>query len=196
MDGRMQILQLKAKCRNFICGRPEEHLNEVCLVPSAKHGKETMIVYCYFAGLRTGDVLKITGKNGKQRILGYLAKYRMSIRKPYSFTFQKENDQKCTVKVCRYFLEKRRVAGEVSLMIWPFQSAYLSPIVNCYERSWTEKRKHKHTHTLIPITWMIISLISGMPRVCEAVMRANGGHPHFYRCILLGALLFGLAAKN
>ena len=101
------------------------------------------------------------------------------------FIFQHDNDPKNTAKVCKEFLNKLEDENKLELMIWPPQSPDLNPIELLWDELDRYVRKQspgskEHLWELFQEEWQKISsqtlekLISRMPRLCNAVIKADG----------------------
>lgn len=176
--------------RVFVRRRSHERVSEDCLVSSVKHGGGNVLVWGCFAGTVVGDLVKIDGIMRKEQYLQILKNHALPsglriIGEP--FIFQQDNDPKHTARVCKTFLEEQESRSLLELMVWPPQSPDLSPI----EKLWDEldrkakERLPRSTRELwqyLQEAWKEISaeylnkLLERMPRICQAVIKAKGGH--------------------
>lgn len=175
--------------RVFVRRRVGERALEDCIVPTVKHGGGSVMVWGCFGNNRVGDFIKIEGilkKEGYKTILeeNVLPSGRRLIGR--GFVFQEDNDPKHSSKLCRGFLEEKEKRRVLNYMVWPPQSPDLNPI----ELLWDElDRKvrtkcptsQKNLWEILQKAWTEITpqvldkLICRMPRLCEMVIRKNGG---------------------
>ncbi|KAM9358381.1 low-density lipoprotein receptor-related protein 8-like [Symphorus nematophorus] len=102
-----------------------------------------------------------------------------------NFILQQDNDPKHTSKLCKNYLGKKQAAGILSVMEWPAQSPDLNPIELLWEQLDRMVRKkcpssQSNLWEGLLEAWGEISpdylnkLTARMPKVCNAVIAANG----------------------
>lgn len=178
------------KRRAYVRRKPNERMAEQCLVPTVKHGGGNVMVWGCFAGDRVGDLVKIEGIMRKEQYLKILQENAVPSGRRIAgknFVFQQDNDLKHSSRLCKSHLEQRKTAGELQIMVWPSQSPDLSPI----ELLWDEldrkakQRLPQNENMLwkyLQDAWQqitpdcLMNLIERMPRICNAVICAKGGH--------------------
>lgn len=179
-----------SKRRVFVRRLPGERMNQGCVVPTVKHGGGSVLVWGSFARSGVGDLIRIEGILKKEGYLDILKQNAVPnglqlIGK--GFTFQQDNDPKHSAKLCRGYVQDLDENGTLSNMVWPAQSPDLNPI----ELLWDEldrntrqmrPQNHKHLWECLQTAWKQITsdtlkkLIERMPRICKAVIKANGGY--------------------
>ena len=103
-----------------------------------------------------------------------------------NFLLQQDNDPKHSSKLCKNYLGKKQSAGILSIMEWPAQSPDLNPIELLWEQLDRMVRKkcpssQSNLWEVLQEAWGEISsdylnkLTTRMPKVCKAVIAANGG---------------------
>ncbi|XP_054872834.1 ubiquitin-conjugating enzyme E2Ka (UBC1 homolog, yeast) isoform X1 [Amphiprion ocellaris] len=103
-----------------------------------------------------------------------------------------DNDPKHTPRLCKGYLTKKENDGVLHQMTWPPQSLDLNPVQMVWdEMDHRVKAKGptsaQHLWELLQECWKTISgdylmkLIERMPRVCKAVIKAEGGY--FEECM-------------
>ena len=152
---------------------------EECLTPSVKHGGGNVMVRGCFGAGKVGDLYKVKGILQchaipcAQRLIGA------------NFLLQQDNDTKHTSKLCKNYFVKKQSAGILSVMEWPAQSSDLNPIELLWEQLDRMVRKkcpssQSNLWEVLQEAWGEISshylnkLTARMPKVCKAVIAANG----------------------
>src|SRR4029434_6641870 len=102
-----------------------------------------------------------------------------------NFLLQQDNDPKHTSKLCKKYLGKKQAAGMLFVIEWPAQSPDLNPIELLWEQLDRMVRKkcpssQSNLWEVLQEAWGEIStdylnkLTARMPKVCNAVIAANG----------------------
>lgn len=176
--------------RMFVRRRRGERMKSQCVTPTVKHGGGSVMVWGCFAGDKVGDLVRINGtlkKEGYHRILINNAVPSGKRLIGRGFVLQQDNDPKHSSKLCRGYVNRKEKCGELKNMIWPSQSPDLNPIELLWDELDREVRKLRSSNVEelwnnLQSCWTAISaqtlqnLISRMPRVCAAVLRAKGGY--------------------
>ena len=102
-----------------------------------------------------------------------------------NFLLQQDNDPKHNSKLCKNYLGKKQSAGILSVMEWPAQSPDPNPIELLWEQLDRMVRKkcpssQSNLWEVRQETWgeiysdYLSKLTARMPKVCKAVIAANG----------------------
>jgi len=141
-------------------------------------------------GEATGDLYRVKGIMKKEDYLNILARHavpsgvRLDGR---GFTFQADNDPKHTSKLCKDYLQRKVEDGTLVLLDWPSQSPDLNPIELVWEEMDRRIRKEKPSSEaklleIVHDVWdnlnaeVLNKLVERMPRLCQAVIKAEGGY--------------------
>lgn len=167
-----------------------ERMARQCIVPTVKHGGGSAMVWGCFAGEKVGDLVKIEGilkKEGYHRILQKHAIPSGKRLVGRGFVLQQDNDPKHTSNLCKNYVAKKAASKELVNMVWPPQSPDLNPI----ELLWDELDRRvrlmrptnqKQLWDCLQKAWRsipsstLLKLVSRMPKVCAAVIKARGGY--------------------
>lgn len=178
------------KRRVFVRRLQGERMNKNCVVPTVKHGGGSVLVWGSFSGKRVGDLVKIEGILNKEGYLKILQENAVpngiDLVGP-GFIFQQDNDPKHSSKLCRGYVNGLEEEGQLVNMVWPAQSPDLNPIELLWDELDREVRKmrplnHKHLWHCLQECWSkinettLMKLINRMPRICKAVIKAEGGY--------------------
>ena len=158
-------------------------------MPSVKHGRGNVMVWGCFGGGKVGDLYRVKGilkKEGYQYILQRHAIPCGRCLIGANFLLQQDNDPKHSSKLCNNYVGKKQSAGILSIMEWPAQSPDLNPIELLWEQLDCMVRKkcpssQSNLWEVLQEAWGEISsdylkkLKTRMPKVCKAVIAANGG---------------------
>lgn len=167
-----------------------ERFKKQCIVSTVKHGGGSVMVWGCFGYDGVGELVKIEGTMRKEQYHQILQ--RSAIPSGigligYGFTYQHDNDPKHTAKLCKNYLQSKEDEGVLEVMEWPPQSPDINPI----ELLWDElDRQAKLLHSTsekllfdnLKIAWdnlgveTLRKLVNRMPRICEAIIKAGGGH--------------------
>ena len=162
---------------------------EECLTPSVKHGGGNVMVWGCFGAAKVGDLYRVKGILNKEGYHSILQRHAIPSGQRLigaNFILQQDNDPKHTSKLCKNYLEQKQAAGILSVMEWPAQSPDLNPIELLWEQLDRMVRKkcpsnQSNLWELLLEAWGAISpdylnkLTARMPKVCNAVIAANGG---------------------
>ncbi|CAJ0600731.1 unnamed protein product [Cylicocyclus nassatus] len=155
--------------RTFVRRRANEKMLEECLMPSA---------WWRVKGILNKEgyhsILQRHAIPSGQRLIGA------------NFVLQQDNDPKHTSKLCKNYLQQKQAAGILLVMEWPAQSPDLNPIELLWEQLDRMVRQkcpsnQSNLWELLLEAWGAISpaylnkLTARMPKVCNAVIAANGG---------------------
>ena len=167
--------------RTFVRRRTSEKMLEEWLTPSVKHRGDNVMVWGCFGAGKVGDLYKVKGIFNKER--HSLPCGQGLIRA--NFLLQQDNDPKHTSKLCKNYLGKKQSAGILSVMEWPAQSPDLNPIELLWEQ--LDRMVHKKCPSSQSNLWEVVQeawgeffsdylnkLTARMPKVCKAVIAANG----------------------
>ena len=187
------------KRRVFVRRTAKERYSPECLVPSVKHGGGSVMVWGCSGALTTGLLTRIDGIMKKEEYLDILKNDMLpsgqAIFGRTRFVFQQDNDSKHTAHVCQNYLRSLVRKGKIKVMTWPPQSPDLNPIELLWEQLDRNVRKDPPTSkgalwNALRAEWSKIEddvlkkLTDRMPRICEAVIKANGNHIDF-KCFQL-----------
>ena len=175
--------------RTFVRRRTNEKMLEECLTPSVKHGGGNVMVWGCFGAGKVGDLYRVKGILNKEGYHSILQRHAIPSGQRLigaNFILQQDNDPKHTSKLCKNYLEQKQAAGILSVMEWPAQSPDLNPIELLWEQLDRMVRKkcpsnQSNLWELLLEAWGAISpdylnkLTARMPKVCNAVIAANGG---------------------
>ena len=146
-----------------------------------------MVWGCFGAG-KVGDLYKVKGILNKEGYHSILQCHAIPCGQRLigaNFLLQQDNDPKHTSKLCKNYLGKKQSAGILSVMEWPAQSPDLNPIELLWEQLDRMVRKkcpssQSNLWEVLQEAWGEISsdylnkLTARMPKVCKAVIAANG----------------------
>lgn len=179
-----------SKRRVFVRRSAEERVSDQCVASSIKHGGGSVMVWGCFGNNSLGDLKRIEEKLIKESYRSILQRHAIPSGKRIiggNFVFQQDNDPKHTLKLCQNYLQQKKRAGELQIMVWPAQSPDLNPI----ELLWDEldQKVRKTCPTSQTDLWsklleewqkitpeMLQKLIARMPRLCEEIIKKRGGH--------------------
>ncbi|CDQ85386.1 unnamed protein product [Oncorhynchus mykiss] len=175
--------------RTFVRRRKNEKMLEECLTPSVKHGGGNVMVWGCFGGGKVGDLYRVKGimkKEGYHSILQHHAIPCGQSLIGANFLLQQDNDPKHSSKLCKDYLGKNQSAGILSIMEWPEHSSDFNPMELLWEQLDRMVRKkcpssQSNLWEVLQEAWGEISsdylnkLTTRMPKVCMAVIAANGG---------------------
>jgi len=147
------------------------------------------MIWDCFGNNSLGDLIRIEGKLVKESYKFILQRHAIPSGRRViggNFVFQQDNDPKHMSKLCQNYLQQKKRAGELEIMIWPPQSPDLNPI----ELLWDEldRKVRKTCPTFQTDLWSKLleewqiqpetlqKLIERMPRLYEKVIKKRGGH--------------------
>ena len=136
-----------------------------------KHGGGNIMVWGCFGGGQVESIAKIDGKMTKQVYLKILKEHVLVCGTKLigeRFVFQQDNDPKHTAKVVKQYLNEKQEEGLMKVMTWPPQSPDCNPIELLWDHLDQEVRKTPEEY--------FKKLIDRMPRICQAIVKAKGGH--------------------
>jgi transposase len=187
------------KRRTYCRRKTNEALRGDTVQGTVKHGGGNIMFWGCVGNTTTGNLTKIEGIMDQHYYKEILRKEAIpsgqEIYGSNEWIFQQDNDPKHRSKSCTALLEDESKSKNFSLMDWPPQSPDLSPI----ELLWDEVDRQVQARRSSNLTalehavkevWANISpetvekLLKRMPRLCKAVIRANGGYFHESLCEL------------
>jgi transposase len=180
--------------RKFIWVFPGEQLLDKNVNKTVKHGGGKIQVWGIFSWWGAGPLHRINGimdgEKYRQILIHHMAPYCKDLKEKTGneIIFQQDNDPKHTCnKVKRYLSNKK-----MEVLDWISQSPDINPIENAWrqlkQRIAKKNRKAKNLDEVFEIAleeWNNITLeslhtlIESMPRRCQAVIEANGGHTKY-----------------
>lgn len=180
--------------RKFVWCFPGEQYDDDKVNKTVKHGGGKINVWGIFSWWGAGPLYKIEGimdgEKYRQILIHHMAPYCKNLEGETGFDiiFQQDNDPKHTCnKVKRYLSNK-----QMRVLKWVSQSPDINPIENAWRqmklRIAKKQRKAKNLAEVFEIAveeWNAISLksfqtlIESMPRRCQAVIEAKGGHTKY-----------------
>uniref|UniRef100_A0A3B1JK72 Tc1-like transposase DDE domain-containing protein n=1 Tax=Astyanax mexicanus TaxID=7994 RepID=A0A3B1JK72_ASTMX len=143
---------------------------------------------CFGAG-KVGDLYRVKGILNKEGYHSILQRHAIPSGQRLigaNFVLQQDNDPKHTSKLCKNYLQQKQAAGILLVMEWPAQSPDLKAIELLWEQLDRMVRQkcpsnQSNLWELLLEAWGAISpaylnkLTARMPKVCNAVIAANGG---------------------
>ena len=157
----------------------------ICILYKGKTDKQTVIIHS--AG-EVGDLYKVKGIFNKEGYHSILQRHAIPGGQRLiggNFLLQQDNDPTHTSKLCKNYLGKKQSAGILSVMEWPAQSPDLNPIELLWEQ--LDRMVHKKCTSSQSNLWEVLlevwgeissdylnKLTARMPKVCRAVIAANG----------------------
>ena len=148
-----------------------------------------MIWGCFGAG-KVGDLFKVKGILNKEGYRSILQRHAIPCGQRLigaDFILHQDNVPKHTSKLCKSNLGKKQAAGMLSVMEWQAQSPDLNPII---ELLWEQldRMVRKKCPSSQSNSWEVLreeiwgeistdyhnKLAARMPKVCNAVIAANG----------------------
>lgn len=178
------------KRKKYVRRKTGERFNPNCLTPTVKHGGGSVMVWGGFSYDGVGALVKINGIMRKEQYHQILKNSAIPSGIGligYGFVFQQDNDPKHTSNLCRNYLESKENEGVLQLMDWPPQSPDINPIELLWDeldRQVREMRPKSQTHLwqCLEQAWYNLEpekmqkLVERLPRICQAVIKAKGGH--------------------
>ena len=147
------------------------------------------MVWDYFGAGKVGDLYKVKGVLNKEGYHSILRRHVIPCGQRLigaNFLRQQDpNDPKHTSELCKNYLGKKQSAGNLCVMEWPAQS----PDLNLIELLWEQLNRmaskkcpssQSNLWVVLQEAWGEISsdylnkLTARMPKVCKAVIAANG----------------------
>ena len=145
------------------------------------------VMWCFGAG-KLGDLYKVKGILNKEGYHSILQCHAIPCGQRLigaNFLLQQDNDPKHTSKLCKNYSGKKQVAGMLSVMEWPAQSPDLNSIELLWEQ--LDRMVCKKCPSSQSNLWEVLQeawgeiftdylnkLTARMPKVCNAVIAANG----------------------
>ncbi len=177
-----------SKRRFYVRRRVGEKMLDACITPTVKHGGGSVMVRGCFGAGKVGDLYHVHGILNQHGYHSILQRHAVpSGQRLIGHGFQQDNDPKHTSKLCKSYLERKQSAGIMSVMEWPPQSPDLNSIELLWEELDRDVRKKcptsvNHLWAILQEAWSNTSsqclnkLTARMPRLCRAVIAANGGY--------------------
>uniref|UniRef100_A0A3B1IXD5 Transposase Tc1-like domain-containing protein n=1 Tax=Astyanax mexicanus TaxID=7994 RepID=A0A3B1IXD5_ASTMX len=178
--------------RTFVRRRTNEKMLEECLTPSVKHGGGNVMVWGSFGAGKVGDLFRVKGILNKEGYHSILQRHAIPSGQRLigaNFVLQQDSDPKHTSKVCPEIVLQELFTAEAGS--WysignGVASADLNPIELLWEQLDRMVRQkcpsnQSNLWELLLEAWGAISpaylnkLTARMPKVCNAVIAANGG---------------------
>ena len=188
-----KILLIGSEGRQWVWKRHGEPINDCTTTPTVKHGGGKMMVWGCMGWNGVGRLVEVQGiMDAKQYVEILEDGIPTSLEKleleQETFYFQQDNDPKHTLNLAYEWFNDR----DINLLDWPPQSPDLNPI----EHLWNVIKKRVLQYESPPTSidqlwarlceqWNLIpaevcqNLIESMPRRCEAVIKAKGGHTKY-----------------
>lgn len=179
-----------SKRRQYVRRKQGERYKPECLQSTVKFGGGKINVWGCFSYDGVGTLYKIEGIMKKEDYHQILQRHAIPsglrlIGK--GFVFQQDNDPKHTSNMCKNYLESKEASGLLKVMKWPPQSPDANPIEKLWDeldRQRQEKRPTSETDlwNIIKDVWnglkpeILRKLVERLPRICEAIIKARGGH--------------------
>lgn len=178
------------KRRLYVRRKVGERVLENCVAHTVKHGGGHVMIWGGFGGGKVGDLVRITSIMDKKMYHNILVRHAVpsGIRNiGKGFVFQQDNDPKHTSKLCVNYIKSKEEQNVLKFMTWAPQSPDLNPI----EKLWDEldRKVRVMAPSNVEALWACLhsawenistetleKLVSRMPQLCEAVIRAKGGH--------------------
>lgn len=170
-----------------------EPLTDRTTTPTVKYGGGSVMVWGCMGWNGVGILTEVEGKMDAKQYVDILERGLLeSVEKlemnSEAFYFQQDNDPKHTSKKAFKWFESKGI----NVLDWPSQSPDLNPI----EHLWAHIKRQLHKYPSPPSglhelwdrlaeEWNKIppetcqGLIESMPRRCQAVLKANGGHTKY-----------------
>ena len=129
--GWIKVWKLGSKCHQFEHCLPHERLNPQCVIPTAKHGEGSVMVWGSFGGNKVWDLVKVDGKMNQKVYHGLLQQHSKTsglrlIGK--GFVLQQDNNPKHTSCLWKNFVKSLEDKKMLKNMEWPPQSPDCNPI--------------------------------------------------------------------
>lgn len=168
--------------------QPGEAYNDVCTMPTVKHGGGNVMVWGCMSAFGVGELHFIEGTMNSTMYCEILEQKMIPSLQKLSrrAVFQHDNDPKHTSRMTTAFLKRLRV----QVMEWPSMSPDLNPIEHLWRilKLKVEKHNVSNIHQLRDIVlkeWKKIpvetceALVNSMPRRIKAVLQNLGGHTKY-----------------
>lgn len=178
------------KRRQYVRRKAGERYKKQCIAPTVKHGGGSVMVWGCFSYTSVGDLVKIDGIMRKEHYHQILQRSAIPSGiglNGYGFIFQHDNDPKHTSKLCTNYLQSKEDEGVLEVLEWPPQSPDINPIELLWEELDREVRMmkpsgEKSMFDCLKTAWedlkieKLQKLVERLPRICEAIIKAGGGH--------------------
>jgi transposase len=180
-----------SKRRTYCRKKTGEQFRNDTVQATVKHGGGSVMYWGCFGNNTPGELSKIEGIMKKEKYKSILEQHAFPSGKEIfagqKWYFQQDNDPKHSSILCRNYTTQEAVQNNFAVMTWPPQSPDLSPIELLWDevdRQVQAKRpsnKAELDRTVLQV-WSNLQqdtlnkLIDRMPRLCVAVINAEGGY--------------------
>lgn len=179
-----------SKRRQHVRRKKGERFKSQCIAPTVKHGGGSVTVWGCFSYDGVGDLVRIEGIMRKEHYHNILQRSAIPSGVGligYGFEFQQDNDPKHTSHLCMNYLRSKEEEGVLEIMDWPPQSPDINPIELLWEELDRQVKNMRATNEQqlfdnLKTAWedlgteKLRKLVERLPRICAAIIKAQGGH--------------------